>query len=215
MLKRLLLIALLGFGAYQTLYRAPLEPGPGVLAARAPQQVPIDSAKPFKYRGYKITPLASFSLEARVLGTERYWLDRESDLAPLDLALGWGPMSDGRVLTQLNISQGSRFFFWSAAHLPLARRQIEEHAANMHMVPADNAVAARLNALRPGQVIALRGYLIRAEATDGWRWVSSLTRNDTGRGACELVWVQTLSLLKAAALDQSNTTQTPDQGARG
>ena len=204
-----------GFGAYQLLYRSPLHPGPGVLVPEPPRQIAIEDPEPFTFRGYKITPLASFSLEARVLGTERYRMDRESDLAPVDLALGWGPMSDTRVLDQLNISQGGRFFFWSAAHLPLTRRQIVENAANMHMVPADEEVDSQLKSLRPGQVIVLRGYLIRAEASDGWRWVSSLSRTDTGRGACELVWVQALGLVEAPTLRTSTTQQTQDQGARG
>ena len=35
---------------------------------------------------------------ARVLGTERYRFDRASELSLVDLALGWGPMSDTRAL---------------------------------------------------------------------------------------------------------------------
>ena len=41
-------------------------------------------------------------------------------------------------------------------------------------------------------VVALGGYLITVEAKDGWRWRSSLSRNDSGGGACELVWVKSL-----------------------
>ncbi|WP_166627906.1 hypothetical protein [Thiopseudomonas denitrificans] len=44
--------------------------------------------------------------------------------------------------------------------------------------------------MRPGQVIALEGYLVDAAAPDGWRWNTSLTRKDTGTGACELFWVE-------------------------
>jgi hypothetical protein len=36
--------------------------------------------------------------------------------------------------------------------------------------------------------------LIEAQASDGWRWRSSLTREDTGNGACELVLVKSLSI---------------------
>jgi len=215
MVKRLFLVALLGFGAYEVLYRSPLDPGPGVLAPEEPRQIPIEGGKPFEYRGYNITPLANFSLEARVLGAERYRLDRESDLAPVDLALGWGPMSDSSILSQLDISQSGRFFFWSAARLPLPRRQIEEHAANMHMVPADGHVESELKSLRPGQVITLKGYLIRAEGTDGWKWVSSLTRGDTGRGACELVWVRDLTVVEPSTQTPSTITQFEHRGARG
>jgi hypothetical protein len=36
---------------------------------------------------------------------------------------------------------------------------------------------------------------VRADASDGWRWISSLKRTDIGAGACELVWVEGLTIL--------------------
>jgi hypothetical protein len=41
----------------------------------------------------------------------------------------------------------------------------------------------------------LRGFLVEARADDGWRWRSSLTRDDTGARACELVFVERVRLL--------------------
>jgi hypothetical protein len=34
----------------------------------------------------------------------------------------------------------------------------------------------------------------KSRAPDGWRWRSSLTREDTGAGACELVWVERIAV---------------------
>jgi hypothetical protein len=65
----------------------------------------------------------------------------------------------------------------------------------MHMIPATPLIERRLTALRPNDVVRLRGYLVEAEAPDGWRWRSSLSREDTGAGACEVVWVEALELL--------------------
>ena len=42
-------------------------------------------------------------------------------------------------------------------------------------------------------LLTFSGYLIEARAPDGWRWRSSLTREDTGAGACELVWVEQIA----------------------
>jgi len=64
----------------------------------------------------------------------------------------------------------------------------------MHMVPANERVARQLKSVRRGHVVRLAGYLIEARGTDGWRWKSSLSRADTGRGACELIWVERLEL---------------------
>ena len=60
------------------------------------------------------------------------------------------------------------------------------------MIPASPEIDRRLRAVRAGDVIRLRGYLVRVEATDGWQWRSSLSRADTGAGACELVLLEAL-----------------------
>jgi hypothetical protein len=49
--------------------------------------------------------------------------------------------------------------------------------------------------VKPGQIISLQGQLILAEGYDGWRWQSSLSREDTGARACELVYVTSISIL--------------------
>lgn len=59
----------------------------------------------------------------------------------------------------------------------------------MHMIPADAAVADALDAIRKGDNVRIDGWLIEANASDGWRWRSSTTREDTGGGACEVVYV--------------------------
>lgn len=169
---------------------------PGVLAAHAPFQDAVGRLPKLAKPGYAIEPLARFSIEARVLRAEHYRLDRGAELAPVDLALGWGTMSDTAVLEKLSISQGMRFYYWKPVEdaLPIPRRAIETQSANMHMVPADEAVARLLKDARRGHIVKLSGYLIEASAPDGFRWRSSLTREDTGNGACELIWVERIEL---------------------
>jgi hypothetical protein len=128
-----------------------------------------------------------------VLSTERYRFDRAAELSPVDFALGWGPMSDSKVLEAITIQQRDRWYFWSAATLPISPGAVISHSANMHMIPADPLVEKRLLAVKPGQIVELRGMLIRADGLDGWHWLSSLTRTDTGDGSCEVVWVESVS----------------------
>jgi len=192
---RWLLLLPFVWGAWNYWHARPVVHAPGVLVAHDPVQRALD-VKPagLAKLGYQITPLESFALEARVLGIERYRFDRAADLSPVDLALGWGPMSDQAVLERIDISQGGRFYFWHVKVFPIPRREIEVHSANMHMIPASRQIERRLVNLRPGQVVALAGYLVDVHAADGWQWRSSLTREDTGAGACELVWVETLDV---------------------
>lgn len=172
----------------------PISHGPGMVAPNTPEQIETDIA-PFAFKDYWIIPLANFQIKARVLSTRKYRSGRESDLSPIDLALGWGPMSDEAVLEDVKIRQSSRFYFWSTREFPIPRREIEIHSANMHIVPASEVVLRRLNDVRKGHIVDFTGYLVKITANDGWRWKSSLTRNDTGSGGCELVWVEELETL--------------------
>jgi len=195
MWKRLLFLAVIGIGFYTWWTGRPVTHGPGVVASAAPVQEDLSGASPFVYKNYTITPLARFELAARVLGKERYRLGREAELAPVDFALGWGRMSDEAVFKRLAIGQSNRFYYWRAEELPIPQREIETSSANMHLIPADAHVAQRLEDVRQGNVVKIRGYLVRVDAKDGWNWKSSLTRHDTGNGACELIWVEDVSVM--------------------
>lgn len=145
----------------------------------------------FRLNGAMVTPLAGFSIAARVLSREDYLLDTEADYSPTDLALGWGPMSRPEVYLALDISQSNRWYqyAWDSGGPPIPEDQIVRSSANMHMIPASPEVARALAAVGAGQNIRLDGWLVNIERDDGWRWQSSLTRDDSGGGACELIYV--------------------------
>jgi hypothetical protein len=182
------------YGATRWWKNDPITHGPGIIAPQQPVQEMIDSGEHFSYKDYQITPLATFQLEARVLSAKRYRSGRESELSPVDLALGWGPMSDEAVLKDIKISQSNRFFYWKVKHFPIARKEIERNSANMHLIPSTSEIAKVIKSVRKGQLVALEGYLVRVNSPDGWRWKSSLTRNDTGNGACEVIWVDEIEV---------------------
>ncbi len=185
-----LLAGLLGLGWWQG---RPLSQPPGVLAPLDPVQTESDSPATWNHRDHRITPLARFEIRARILGRERYRFDRPAQLSPVDFALGWGPMSDSRILGAFTIQQRDRWYFWSSGDMPIPADQVISHSANMHLIPATSAVADRLLSMKVGQIVELRGKLVRADGPDGWHWVSSLSRTDTGDGSCEVVWVESAS----------------------
>ncbi|KEA65562.1 hypothetical protein ADIMK_0519 [Marinobacterium lacunae] len=193
-MRRVLFIAVIALIATLYLQKSEQTQPDGVLVPSSPIQAQI-SPSSFQFEGYRIERLAGFQLEARVLGQERYSLDRESDLARYDLALGWGPMSDNRVLEQIEISQSGRWYHWKTQQLPIPRRDIERSSANMHMIAANDWIEEQIADAVPGSLIRLEGFLVRAVGNDGWRWQSSLTRDDTGQGACELIFVESFEIL--------------------
>jgi hypothetical protein len=103
-------------------------------------------------------------------------------------------MANSAVRRKIAVSQSGRWYYWRVSEFPIPQREIEIHSANMHMIPATPAIEDRLTALRTGDVVRLRGYLVEVWARDGWRWRSSLSREDTGAGACEVVWLEELDL---------------------
>jgi hypothetical protein len=138
-----------------------------------------------------VTPLAGFSLQARVLSREDYSLDVESKYSPTDLVLGWGAMADPNISDQLDISQSNRWYQyqWGNNGPPIAPNEIIRSSANMHMIPADRSVADALAKVRSGDTVRVDGWLVNIDDDDGWYWRSSTTREDTGEGACEVVYV--------------------------
>jgi len=168
--------------------------GPGLYAPDGPEQVMIENPESFPFEGYVITPLAGYEVRAKVLAKENYYLGRESDLSPSDLALGWGNMSDERTLESIRIQQSSRWYHWYTDKLPIPGREIEQSSANVHIIPADRMVASTLKRVRSGDIVTLSGNLVRVDGRDGWKWVSSLSRKDTGAGSCELFFVDAMSI---------------------
>lgn len=173
-------------------FARPIARGPGVVAAREPvQQLMARDAPVFAKDGFRVAALASFELEARVLRSKNYCCGGPDRLAPVDVALGWGRMSDEAVLERIDVSQSGRFYYWRyEGAAPIPHREIELSSANMHLIPATKAIEKRLKKLRPGNIVVLKGYLVDVQGERGFRWKSSLTREDTGSGACELIWVE-------------------------
>lgn len=162
----------------------------GIKADSAPVQVNIEHKDYFQFEGFQISPLAEFKIKAKVLAREDYLLGKESQLSPTDLVLGWGDMSDETVLKDIEISQSGRWYHWNVERFPIPRRKIETQSANMHMIPANDHIEKMIEAVKQGQIIELEGYLVRVDDVDaGWHWQSSLSRDDTGNGACEIVFV--------------------------
>lgn len=170
----------------------------GVRAPDNPLQVMIDGNAPeFSRAGWRIRPLATYDITARLLHKKRYYAIDSADLVPYDFAVGWGPMSDSAVLGKLTITQGNRFFFWQYHGAPpIPEDQIISHAANMHLIPSNGAVRRALWWASPGDIVHMTGYLVEAHSQAGGVWRSSLSRTDTGNGACELMWVESCEFLQ-------------------
>ena len=76
-----------------------------------------------------------------------------------------------------------------------SRGEIETHSANWHVIPGSEAVRAMLGRLRAGSVVELRGQLVDIEGREGGM-KTSLSRRDTGAGACEILLAASARVLR-------------------
>jgi hypothetical protein len=175
--------------AWQYVQGRPIERGPGVLVDAIPEQTLLENSQPIDFKGVVLKPRADFRGEVRVLGRERYRIGELADVAPLDIAVGWGEMSDSAVLRDIEISQSGRFYFWRyEEEPPIPEAQIVRQSANWHLVPANALVWRALRDVKVGDVVMLEGKLVDIEGA-GVVMKTSLTRDDSGAGACEIILV--------------------------
>jgi len=187
--------ALVVYALWSLYSRRDIERAPGVLAAAEPEQHLLDGAPLVPHGEFMLKPRAEFSATVRILRREDYSLGRLSSLVPTDFAVGWGPMSDSGVLGQIEISQANRFYFWRTESWPLSREEIETHSANWHLIAGSDAVRKTLGRLRAGSLVELRGQLVDIEGREE-RMTTSLSRSDTGAGACEILLASSAHIIE-------------------
>ena len=150
-----------------------------------------------QFKDYNIRTLETYAGEFRVLAREDYNFGREAELSPVDFALGWGEMAKPEVYKQLSIRQSNRWYHWRYEQAPpIPVQDITSLSANTHLIPATPAVATQLKRVDEDDLIYLKGKLVEVTAADGWQWRSSLSREDTGVGACELMLVEDVRIIE-------------------
>jgi hypothetical protein len=188
--------ALLLFSIWRLYSQRDIDQAPGVLVAADPEQYEIDDAAGIERGSFVLRPRAEFNATVRILSREDYSIGDLAALVPTDFAVGWGPMSDSTVLEDIQITQANRFYFWSTKSWPLSRAEIETHSANWHVIPGTANVRDTLGRLRTGSIVELHGQLVDIEGREGGM-KTSLTRVDTGAGACEILLASSARIVES------------------
>jgi hypothetical protein len=165
-----------------------------------PQQASIQSGSSIQTEGLfsscTLQPRAAFVMQGRILHTRQYDLDWRSVCSPLDLAIGWGPMADPAVDQWITWSQSRRWYFYRLpGGAPVSVGEVALHSSNVHIIPATNNISRALLKLDRGDVVQLEGDLVDATVNLfglPFETRTSLSRSDTGAGACEILYVRRL-----------------------
>lgn len=198
----LALIAWWRFSPYSPRVFMPNDMGKGVDCSQLPpiaysnteplQTAVPESVKPFLLPKIKITPLAGYSMQAKVLLNTTYLYDGLSDISSTDFLMAWGWVVKDKAFYNLKFVQAGRFGGYSGTKdgrpIPYSSNNIMQYIANVHTIPANKNIAAQLKKIKNGDNVRFDGWLVRVDMPSGYI-VSSLTRTDTGAGACEVMLV--------------------------
>jgi len=142
---------------------------------------------------WEITPLFDYEATAFVFGVSHNFLNLLHGTVPADLGLLWGDNARYRYYkdVKLRVLMNHYTAQWKqGGHFNLFA------AANTHCATCNDAAADKLRSIVAGDQIRIRGRLINAKITEkGWFssrtsfWESSTTREDTGEGSCEFLYV--------------------------
>jgi hypothetical protein len=175
------------------------------------RQVPVQketAEQPFSfaYRGrpYDVKPLAAYELWGVIvsrndIGSIADIYHTGDAVDTTDVCVAWGENAATDDLSKVK--------FWNGPFTCYFRYPEDAggfkpgDVSNNHLVTKDAAVRERINGLAVGDQVRLKGLLVSyrpADEPDNWR-TSSLTRSDTGPGACEVVYVRELDVLEPNA----------------
>lgn len=144
-----------------------------------------------KLKNYSIEKKAEYEVTAIVLSKKEY-SDMASDLIPIDLALGWQKMSIQSNIDKLDISQSNRWYYYYLKE-KMDVSDVSNYSANTHIIPLNDQILKKIEDIDVGQKIFLKGYLVNVSISKDNRqmnFYSSLSRIDTGAGACEVFLVE-------------------------
>ena len=141
-----------------------------------------------------ISPVASYKIAGQVVSKRHYDNNFYAKLSPVDLALAWGPITTSKYFSEIDFYHSYRYYNFSyKSNVPLNLDDISRNSSNTHLIPANKKIDLVLKSIGLQEVIELEGYLVNVDAgspKDGYfSLTSSLTREDKGEGACEVMYV--------------------------
>ena len=145
----------------------------------------------------------TYLIQGRVVGTAKYLpISPTGSLSPIDIGIVWGEFAKDEILEQIKFkSTYGRFLLFSFknSNFETEHPDYKYYISNNHIIPSNKKIAKALKYIKKGDFIELEGYLVDANI-DFWQithyWESSTTRNDTGDGACEVIYVTSIKWLK-------------------
>lgn len=178
------------------------------IQTEAENQEPIEFTKD-DYK-YNLTPIYDYEINGLIVQRMNYmWFSvyKTDSVFPSDVCMVWGSNAKNKIYKEesLKFSQDMRFCFaqWSSK----TDFNMEE-ISNNHLVFKNEETEKKAKSLSRGDQVKIKGQLVNIEAKnigkpgeydpDFIKWESSISRNDAGAGACEVIYVDSIEILSKA-----------------
>ena len=181
-----------------------LPPAAGIAPAllQEPLQPATDRAPfQFAYRGraYAVTPVAGYELWGLIvshnnIGAISDIYHNADDVDLKDIAVLWGGNLRRDDFRRVQFSSNAYVCYYRYPH----GVSFNDHEfANVHLLAGDARVQQQIRGLHVADQVRLRGLLVNYSPVGStWTRQTSTTRNDTGMGACEVLYVEEVAVLR-------------------
>jgi hypothetical protein len=133
--------------------------------------------------------LATYDINAAVKSTINFTSDFSSQISPRDLALAWADINQQKYDRYISYSQKDRWYYFTVrGSSNVDIDYVDLNSANTHIIPANQDIESTLMEVKTDDYITMKGYLVNAVFSNG-SWKTSLVREDTGDGSCEIMYV--------------------------
>jgi len=170
---------------------------PGIIAPNVPKQNISKKSEEWQKEDFNYNEIARFEITARILSIRFYDYDDMSEFCPADIAVGWRKMSDQKIIDKLDIKQQHRWYVYRINNAVIPQGEIKLNSSNIHVIPANEDIEDILDDLVKGNLVTLKGKLVNVNKIgQKWTWKTSTKRNDDGGGACEILWTESIAIIK-------------------
>lgn len=125
-----------------------------------PEQISIENKEPIvinlKNGKFVLKPLVEYSISAVVVSKKSYSYGWQAKLAPIDLLLAWGKLSDPKSEKYVTFSQSDRWgYFEYKNDSPFNGSYISTHSSNNHIIPANENIQLAIKSIKKKDKVIL------------------------------------------------------------
>ncbi len=178
------------------------------------------SKKPFKtevnQEKYLLTPKYDYQLEGVVVSAHnadslldlRHHEEWRDFLNIRDLCVIWGENINSGIYKKMEFKSGDWTCWYSWPNASVRQQFRNDQLSNNHLLTDNRAIGESIMKARPGDHIRMEGMLVDyANPANSFQRGTSISRTDTGQGACETIYIEKFEIVQRANVLKRNLFQ--------